>query len=67
MNVKRFTGRNSREAMQKVRGAFGDNAVVLSTQPCSEGVEILAMAPESVAQIERFQDGAPATPAARAS
>ena len=51
MNVKRFTGRNSREAMQKVRGAFGDDAVVLSTQPCSEGVEILAMAPESVDQI----------------
>jgi flagellar biosynthesis protein FlhF len=56
MNVKRFTGRNSREAMQKVRLAYGDNAVVLSTKPCAEGVEILAMPPESVAAIERFQD-----------
>jgi flagellar biosynthesis protein FlhF len=55
MNVKRFTGRNSREAMQKVRQAFGDNAVVLSTQPGPTGVEVLAMAPESVAAIERFQ------------
>ncbi|MFM2058375.1 MAG: hypothetical protein RLY71_2760 [Pseudomonadota bacterium] len=57
MNVKRFIGRNSRDAMQKVRLAFGDNAVVLSTKPCSEGVEILAMAPESVSSIERFDDG----------
>jgi flagellar biosynthesis protein FlhF len=59
MNVKRFIGRNSRDAMQKVRLAFGDNAVVLSTKPCSEGVEILAMAPESVSSIERFDDGTP--------
>jgi flagellar biosynthesis protein FlhF len=57
MNVKRFVGRNSREAMQKVRQAFGDNAVVLSTKPCTEGVEILAMPPESVEQIERFGEG----------
>ena len=27
MNVKRFTGRTSREAMQKVKAAFGDDAV----------------------------------------
>lgn len=54
MNVKRFTGKNSREAMQKVRLAFGDNAVVLSTKPADGGVEVLAMAPESVAAIERF-------------
>ncbi|MFM2066870.1 MAG: hypothetical protein RLZZ584_1779 [Pseudomonadota bacterium] len=56
MNVKRFTGKTSREAMQKVRLAYGDNAVVLSTKPCAEGIEILAMAPETVAKIERFQD-----------
>ncbi|MEO8296785.1 MAG: flagellar biosynthesis protein FlhF [Burkholderiales bacterium] len=59
MNVKRFSGRTSREAMQKVRQAFGDNAVVLSTQPSAGGVEVLAMAPESVAALERFR----ATPA----
>ncbi|PXW96188.1 flagellar biosynthesis protein FlhF [Sphaerotilus hippei] len=56
MNVKRFIGRNSREAMQKVRLAFGDNAVVLSTKPCSEGIEIVAMPPESIDAIERFGD-----------
>ncbi len=57
MNVKRFVGRNSRDAMQKVRLAFGDNAVVLSTKPCAEGVEVLAMPPESIEAIERV--GAP--------
>jgi flagellar biosynthesis protein FlhF len=62
MNVKRFFGRNSREAMQKVRLAFGDNAVVLSTKPCSDGIEVLAMPPESVEAIERFDEQAPQRP-----
>lgn len=54
MNVKRFTARNSRDALTLVRQAFGEDAVVLSTKPCPEGVEVLAMAPESVQQIERL-------------
>ena len=62
MNVKRFFGRNSREAMQKVRQAFGDNAVVLSTKPSSSGIEIVAMPAESIDAIERFESG-PATQA----
>ena len=53
MNVKRFTARTSRDALNLVRQAFGEDAVVLSTKPCAEGVEVMAMAPESVAQIER--------------
>jgi flagellar biosynthesis protein FlhF len=55
MNVKRFTGRNSREAMQKVKAAFGDDAVVLSTKPAAEGgIEILAMAADSVPAIDHY-------------
>ena len=54
MNLKRFTARTSREALALVRQAFGDDAVVMSTRPCAEGVEVLAMAPESVAQLERI-------------
>jgi flagellar biosynthesis protein FlhF len=54
MNVKRFTARTSRDALNLVRQAFGEDAVVLSTKPCAEGVEVMAMAPESVAQIERM-------------
>ena len=53
MNLKRFTARTSREALALVRQAFGDDAVVMSTRPCAEGVEVLAMAPESVQQLER--------------
>ncbi len=58
MNVKRFTARTSREALKLVKLAFGSDAVVLSTRPCPEGIEVLAMAPESVGQLERL--GAPA-------
>jgi flagellar biosynthesis protein FlhF len=53
MNVKRFTARTSREALALVKQAFGVDAVVMSTRPCPEGVEVLAMAPESLQQIER--------------
>jgi flagellar biosynthesis protein FlhF len=74
MNVKRFTARTSRDALTLVRQAFGDDAVVLSTKPCADGVEVLAMAPESVAQIERVAAPAaaprpaasPSAPASRA-
>jgi flagellar biosynthesis protein FlhF len=53
MNVKRFTARTSRDALNLVKQAFGDDAVVISTRPCPEGIEVLAMAPESIQQIER--------------
>ncbi len=62
MNVRRFTARTSREALALLRQALGDDAVVLSTKPCGEGVEVLAMAPEGMRQIERL-----AAPAAIAS
>lgn len=68
MNVKRFTARTSRDALNLVRQALGDDAVVLSTKPCPEGVEVLAMAPESIEHIERIAAPAPqpmSRPAAR--
>ena len=52
MNVKRFTARTSREALRLVRQALGDDAVVLSTKPSAGGVEVLAMAPEGMRQVE---------------
>jgi flagellar biosynthesis protein FlhF len=67
MTVKRFTARSSREALMAVRQAFGDDAVVMSTRPCAEGVEVLAMAPESVQQLERVGATAPAHEAPRAA
>jgi len=62
MNVKRFTARTSREALALVRQAFGEDAVVMSTKPCPEGVEVLAMAPESVGQLERVGAAAERVP-----
>ena len=53
MNVKRFTARTSREALALVKHEFGDDAVVMSTRLCPEGVEVVAMASESVMQLER--------------
>lgn len=60
MNVKRFAARTSREALAMVRGALGDDAVVLSTRPGAEGVEVLAMAPEGLQQIEAAAARTPA-------
>ena len=58
MNLKRFTARTSREALALVKAAFGDDAIVMSTKPCDEGVEVLAMASDSVDQLERIGQAA---------
>jgi flagellar biosynthesis protein FlhF len=52
MNVRRFTARNTREALRLVREALGDDAVVLSTKPSPGGVEVVAMPPESLGRLE---------------
>jgi flagellar biosynthesis protein FlhF len=62
LNVKRFTARNSREALRLVREALGDDAIVLSTKPAATGVEVMAMAPDSLRQFEQLaqQQASPA-------
>ncbi|MEP7296355.1 MAG: flagellar biosynthesis protein FlhF [Burkholderiales bacterium] len=67
MNVKRFTARTSRDALILVRQALGDDAVVLSTKPSVDGVEVLAMAPEGMQQIERMAATPASAPAAVAA
>ncbi len=74
MNVQRYTGRSSREAMQKMRAALGEEAVVLSTRQTSQGVEMLAMAPQALAAAHRLaaqadaaEPHAPAAPAPAAA
>ena len=59
MNVKRFIARSSREALNQVRMAFGADAVVLSNRPCEHGIEVLAMAPGAIAQIQKVADATP--------
>jgi flagellar biosynthesis protein FlhF len=65
LNVKRFTARNSREALRLVREALGDDAIVLSTKPAATGVEVMAMAPDSLGRFEAM--AAEHEPAAAAS
>ena len=60
MNIRRFAARTSRDALVLVRNALGEDAVVLSTQPCAEGVEVMAMTPPALPRT-----GAAARPAAR--
>jgi flagellar biosynthesis protein FlhF len=62
--VRRFSARTSREALRQVREALGVDAVVLSTKPGGAGVEVLAMAPEGLRQVEAMADAAPAAAAA---
>ena len=64
MNVKRFIARTAREALAQIREALGDDAVVLSTKPSGEGVEVLAMAPEGMARIQQAAAQAPVQRAA---
>ena len=59
MNVRKFTARTSREALALVKQAFGADAVVLSNKNVPEGVEVLAMAPEGMGQIEQLAHSAP--------
>ena len=65
MNVKRFAARTPREALAMVRQAFGDDAVVLSTRPSADGVEVLAMAPESLSMIEQVASASTPVKSAR--
>ncbi|MBH1985225.1 MAG: flagellar biosynthesis protein FlhF, partial [Burkholderiales bacterium] len=44
MNVKKFTGASSRDALRKVREALGPDAVILSNRQADGVVEILALA-----------------------
>ena len=67
MNVRRFLAKTSREALAQVRAAFGDEAIVLSTKPGVDGVEMLAMAAEGAQQIEQLSQSAARPAAGRAS
>jgi flagellar biosynthesis protein FlhF len=51
MNVKKFTGATSRDALRKVREALGPDAVILSNRPVDGEVEILALAGDDVASV----------------
>ncbi len=55
MNVRRFFAKTSREALRQVREQLGEDAVILSTQPSGNGVEVLALTPEAMREVEQMQ------------
>ncbi len=48
MNIKRFFGKNSKDALTMVRNALGDDAVILSNRAVNGGNEIMAFKEEEI-------------------
>ena len=48
MNIKRFFGKNSREALSHVRKELGEDAVILSNRAMNGGNEIMAFREEDM-------------------
>ena len=44
MNVKRYVGKSTRDALRLLREELGPDALILANRPCEQGVEILAAA-----------------------
>ena len=53
MNIKRFTGATSREALAKARLAFGDGTLILSNRSTPQGVEVLATGEDSLHALDQ--------------
>ncbi len=51
MNVKKFSGNTSRDALRLVRDALGPDAVILSNRTVNGTVEILALASEDLSSL----------------
>ena len=64
MNIQRFTGATSREALAKARMAFGDGTLILSNRQTALGVEVMATTEDSVGALE--PRARPAAPPGRA-
>lgn len=60
MNIQRFFGKNSREALTMVRQELGDDAVILSNRAVAGGNEIMAFRQE---EMNAIINASPATPA----
>ena len=56
MNPRKFTGKTSREVLQKVRQALGPDALILANRPFEGGIELTAIASSAMA------DATPAAP-----
>lgn len=60
MNIRKYIAATAREALREIRKDLGEEAVILSNRATSQGVEIVAMNSEDIAQLSgsaasRFQ------------
>jgi flagellar biosynthesis protein FlhF len=53
MSVNRFVGATARDCLRRVKEALGPDAVVISNRAVENGVEIVAMSPESLDAISQ--------------
>jgi len=70
MNIQRFTGATSREALAKARMAFGEGTLILSNRPTALGVEVMATTEDTlagIAQRDRLPEPPVLRPAQRAA
>jgi flagellar biosynthesis protein FlhF len=58
MNIQRFTAPTSREALAKARLVFGDGTLILFNRATENGVEVVATAEDSLADLDRGQSAA---------
>jgi flagellar biosynthesis protein FlhF len=52
MNIQRFTGATSREALARARMAFGEGTLILSNRQTAIGVEVMATTEDSVGALD---------------
>ena len=62
MKIRKYIAATAREALREIRSELGEEAVILSNRTTSQGVEIVAMNSEDIAQLSgsaasRFETG----------
>ncbi|MGE0557184.1 MAG: flagellar biosynthesis protein FlhF [Burkholderiales bacterium] len=48
MNARKFSGRNSREVLQKVKQALGADAMIIANNAVDDGIEVLALSSQAI-------------------
>lgn len=51
MNIRKFIAPTTRQALKEIRNELGDDAVILSNRQLENGVEVIALASETMAQL----------------
>lgn len=66
MNIRKFIAPTTRQALKDIRNELGEEAVILSNRQVEQGVEIIALANETMAQLtDKAQDVPEKRPSAK--